>query len=558
MATLPCIGSDGRMLPFSRFLIALSVLGSVGVTSLLPPDGRGAGHRQALDAHFVTAQTCARCHSAAETATALWSATGDDVSPHGLWKATMMANAYRDPYWQAQVRKEVAAAESPEAAEKVEALCITCHGPAVHHTARLDEGASPGVFASAEDALARDGVTCTVCHQAQADGLGEASSFSGNLTIGTEKQIFGPYEDPSARPMLMHTGYTATHGPHVREAALCGSCHTLYTHHQADSEAFPEQTPYLEWRNSIFSDEGGTTETSRTCQQCHMPELGPMRIARNPAGRDFNIPVRDEYRGHAFVGGNAFMLDLLRANAEELGVEASPEALERGARATRRQLAHETAELKVDGLKLEDGRASFAVHVTNRTGHKLPTGYPARRAWLRVQVRYGRKVVFESGGYDEQGRIRGLEDPFLEPHHDRIESSDQVQVYEMVAADADGRPTTHLTRMASLRKDNRLLPAGWQPDGPHAGDTTPIGIGDAETDFTDGADVVHFDVPLPEDTPQGRPVVVAWLLYQPVPPHWVDALREVDGDEPARFVRMYDAADKTPETLGVTVAVGGG
>src|SRR5215813_13720350 len=92
------------------------------------------------------------------------------------------------------------------------------------------------------------------------------------------------------------------------------TCHTLTTEHQGVE--FAEQTPYLEWRNSEFSDEAGASETSRTCQQCHMAATGATRIARNPMGRDFLIPVRDGYAAHAFVGGNAFMLDLLRVHRD--------------------------------------------------------------------------------------------------------------------------------------------------------------------------------------------------------------------------------------------------
>ena len=31
-------------------------------------------------------------------------------------------------------------------------------------------------------------------------------------------------------PMRHHTGFTPTFGPHAAESAMCGSCHTLYTH----------------------------------------------------------------------------------------------------------------------------------------------------------------------------------------------------------------------------------------------------------------------------------------------------------------------------------------
>jgi hypothetical protein len=59
-------------------------------------------------------------------------------------------------------------------------------------------------------------------------------------------------------------------------------------------------------------------------------------------------------------------------------------------------------------------------------------------------------------------------------------------------------------------------------------------------------------VPLPAGR-RGRVVVRAALLYQSVPPAWVDALRDVEADEAKRFVRYYDAADKTPERVALAV-----
>jgi hypothetical protein len=247
------------------------------------------------------------------------------------------------------------------------------------------------------------------------------------------------------------------------------------------------------------------------------------------------------------------MLDLLRENAEELGVKAPAEALTRMARATRRQLAHATATVAVEDLVADGGELGFAVRVTNETGHKLPTGYPARRAWLRVQVRAGREVVFDSGAFDAEGRIRGVDGADSTPHRDVITSPDEVQVWEMVAHDAEGQATNYLTRMAERGKDNRLLPRGWQSDGPHVEHTAPVGT-DGDENFAAGEDRVRYRVSLPEGT-SGRLVVVAWLHYQTIPPEWVDPLRAVDADETDRFVRMYDAADKAPETLALTVGL---
>ncbi|MBL9078861.1 MAG: hypothetical protein JNL08_15250 [Planctomycetes bacterium] len=507
------------------------------------PRWRGPRRPTAHNEVFATADGCAMCHSGAPRSTAMRSALGEDVSPHALWQASVMANSFRDPYWRAQVAKEVAVAGSD-----VQALCQRCHAPMVHHGRRLAGQAPTTVAAAATDPLARDGVSCTVCHQIQPDGLGQPATFSGQPSIDKSRRLYGPYAAPVAEPMQMFAGYQVQHGAHVQSSALCGSCHTLQTGHTGTE--FPEQTPYLEWRNSVFSDENGATAESRTCQQCHMADLGRTRIARNPGGGDFLIPVREPYRSHAFVGGNAFLLDLLAANRDALGVVASEAALRRNALATRRLLAEDTVAITIDEPVREGGQLRFAVRVDNLTGHKFPSGYPSRRAWLHVQVRAGNQVVWDSGGWTKDGRLADVADEQRQPHRTRVTSRDQVVVWELVAADPEGEPTTYLSRMHRREKDTRLLPKGWRRDGPHAADTAPVGIG-TDVDFTAGGDAVDFEVPLAADAPAAT--VVAWVRYQTIPPHWVDPLRTVDADECRTFVALYDAADKTPETCGVAM-----
>lgn len=512
------------------------------------PGWRGPRRPTAANEVFATGDGCAMCHSAASTAMALHNATGDDVSPHGLWQSTMMANSFRDPYWRATVQKEVAAA-----GVEVQALCIRCHAPMAHHTARLGGEPSPHVRDLYGDALAQDGVSCTVCHQIRPDGLGTEASFSGQPVIDKQREVFGPFADPAGQPMVMMSRYTPTGSPHVQQSKLCGSCHTLSTQHGQHAK-FPEQTPYLEWRNSSFSDENGSTAESRTCQQCHMPDQGLLKIARNPMGRDFLVPNRP-FMAHLFVGGNAFMLDLFDQNRDALGVAAPSAALQRTALATRRQLATSTVQMQIGEIARKDGKLQFSVQLTNLTGHKFPTGYPSRRAWLHVQVTAGRELLFETGAFDSDGRLVGLVGGEMEqPHHALVEKPSDVVIYELVAADPDGVPTTHLTRMALRMKDTRLLPRGWRRDGPDAATTSPQGT-DTDIDFVAGGDSVAFAVPVAEDAGPVR--VVAWLHFQTVPPAWADALRSVDADEARAFVQMYDAAEKLPETVAVGVRVEG-
>lgn len=513
-----------------------------------PVWGRGRFQPEAANPVFATGDGCALCHSASPRASALYTASGDDASPHGLWSATPMANAFRDPYWRAQVAAEVE--RHPDRQAEIEALCLTCHAPMAHHTARLAGKASPTLAEAAQDPLARDGVSCTVCHQARPDRLGEEASFGGHLDIRPGREIYGPFDDPAPGPMRMHSAFTPTFGPHIRDSALCGACHTLRTH--SSNGLFTEQAPYLEWRNSAFSTEDEQAG-GQDCRECHMPAVGPMRIARNPAGLDFNIRIRDEVRGHAFVGGNALLLDLLREGAEALGVKAAPEALERAARATRSQLAHATARVTIDAVERAADRLQFAVNVENLTGHKFPSGYPSRRAWLNVEVRAGNETLFASGAWQrDSGGLTGIVNELRIPHVDIVERADQVAVYEMVALDDDGAPTTSLIDMARMAKDTRLLPRGWRRDGPHADETAPVGVGD-DADFLGGADTVRYRIPLPDEADQL--VIVVRLLYQSIPPAWAAPLAASASAEAAQFLALYRSVGPSTETVATAVAV---
>ena len=86
----------------------------------LPP-----GH---ADTMFVTSHECGACHNGLTTP------GGEDVSIGVSWRASMMANSSRDPYWQAGVRREIM--DHPEAAEEIEDECAICHMPMSRTKAR--------------------------------------------------------------------------------------------------------------------------------------------------------------------------------------------------------------------------------------------------------------------------------------------------------------------------------------------------------------------------------------------------------------------------------------
>ena len=61
-------------------------------------------------------------------------------------------------------------------------------------------------------------------------------------------------------------------------------------------------------------------------------------------------------------------------------------------------LETEAASLDVAQSISPEGRLLVDVTVRNLTGHKLPTAYPSRRAWLHVTVRDAHRPCATYGG----------------------------------------------------------------------------------------------------------------------------------------------------------------
>jgi hypothetical protein len=195
------------------------------------------------------------------------------------------------------------------------------------------------------------------------------------------------------------------------------------------------------------------------------------------------------------------------------------------------QAAHEGPTLNVE------------VAVANLAGHKLPTAYPSRRAWLHVIVRDAAgTVVFESGAAGPDGRIAGNDNDEdsarFEPHHTTIRQPGQVQIYEAIMADRAGAVTTGLLHAARYLKDNRLLPRGFDKATAEK-DIATQGDAAGDPDFAAGGDRVRYAV---ATGGHAAPLTVeVELAYQPVGFRWAKNLDRFDAFEPKRFVRYYDA-----------------
>ncbi len=547
---------NSRFLSKQSLLLTAAVALWVFVVMLALPGAQAPASTTAPANHaamplFAHSTDCVACHNQIVTA------DGTDVSIGTSWRSTMMANAARDPYWLAGVRRETI--DHPKHAAAIQEECAACHMPMAE---RMSEAAGHqiDVFAqlpfsdlnlSDDRRLASDGVSCTVCHQIAKDKLGTPESFNGEFVVAGPnaagvRQVQGPYAIDAGRRRIMQsvTGYEQVEAPHIKQSELCATCHTLIT------EAFgpdgkvigrlPEQMNYQEWQHSAFNAE------KASCQSCHMPRsTGSVRIASVLGD------YRDGLSQHAFVGGNAFMLRLFSRYRAELGVEALPSELAATAAATVRQLQQDTATLTVGRPELSGGSLAFDVDVKNLTGHKFPTGYPARRTWLHVAVRDGSgRAVFESGAIGADGAIAGNDSDAdatrFEPHYEEISRPDQVQIYEPILGDPAGKPTTGLLTATQYLKDNRLLPRGFDKATAQA-DIAVHGGARSDADFTGAGDRVRYRVPMAGAT--GPFTVDVELRYQSIGYRWATNLEKYDAAEPKRFVGYYRANAQSSSEL---------
>jgi len=532
-----CLLLLGRDLSCSLLLLATPVL--VGVA--LPMAAQVKATDKTFKDEFRTSDRCVACHNGLKTK------SGEDISIGFEWRASIMANASRDPYWQGSVRRE--SIDHPESKGAIENECSTCHMPLSHFTAQA-EGKQAEVFShlplsavTSKDGPAADGVSCSVCHQVEKDRLGTPESFNGNVVFASaadahNRPEYGPFDVDKGHQRVMQSstnGMVPTLAAHIRDAALCGSCHTLKTTALGpggkEIGSLPEQMPYVEWQHSGFNK-------VETCQDCHMPEVHEAVAVTAVFG-----PMREGMHQHVFIGGNFMLEQMLHDYHDELKVAALPEELVAARARTREFLRTQAARVTLDDVSLHEGRLTAMVRVENLTGHKLPTAYPSRRAWLHVVVTDGSgRKVFESGALDADGSIEGNvndADPHrYEPHFREITNPEQVEIFEPILKDAQGQVTTGLLSAVGYLKDNRLLPVGFDKTTA-APDIAVVGEAMDDPDFSGGGAVVRYVV----DThgAAGPFHVKAELWYQPVGYRWAHNLTPYEASEPQRFVHEYEA-----------------
>ena len=497
---------------------------------------------------FSTAGACESCHGSDPDGLASVTALGEDVNIVDDWRASIMANSAKDPYWRAKIRQEML--NAPSHADETGHFCTKCHAPLGRHAHDVIGQELYTFDYMLTDTAGLDGVSCVACHQQMPENLGH--THSGDLHFETDRWAYGPFESPLASPMALFSGYTPLYSEHISDAGICAGCHTLVTNTidlggNTTGETFVEQATYHEWLNSAYAED----QQNITCQNCHMPNLGMKQPIVLAAG--YETPPRAPYSLHSFSGANAFMLQLMRDHRDTLGIIADEEDFDASIASTLQMLQNQSLHVEATVVDRDAATLTVDLDLENLAGHKFPSGYPARRLWLecRVTDAITGDELFHSGGFDEAGYIENEDLPF-EPHYDVISSADQVQIYEMVMADINGEPTTMLEEAADYLKDNRLVPVGFSTSH-QVYDTTRV-VGGALDDLNfnrneDGAegtgtDRVRYAVPLNGFSGQLNVEIRAWYLS--IPPKWVDDLVETVDPFIAHFADMYTAADKTP------------
>jgi hypothetical protein len=314
----------------------------------------------------------------------------------------------------------------------------------------------------------------------------------------------------------------------ITRSEFCGSCHELTV--PVLNHGMPEQRTYTEWKFSAYSrpNAGATlgipVATERTqagevrCQDCHMPKLrheyadnapaapnaDPVLTGWFPYAKDRNVTGGTSKHTHAGANrdlGQMMKLLYPEPDQEVVGVQTGPDVrvfpgmlstrdptYDRNVRNAELSMADAVAVQILSG-PVETATAGVyevQVKVTNRTGHRIPTGYPdGRRMWVALDVKDAATgaSVYRSGVYDladarlyTDAGAKAL-NRALAPLIDAVNGANAVMVYERVtcrdglvpgAPLNDGLPDgicedsgTPFLPNNRIMFDNRIPPAGF-------------------------------------------------------------------------------------------------
>lgn len=502
-----------------------------------------------------------------------------EAEPGHAWKGTLMGHALRDPLFRAS--HALAEQDLPSSGD----FCLRCHAPGAWFAGRCNP--QDGLLLMELD---NESVSCEICHglvdphyvegESPAEDLYILEQLAevpvdysnGQMVMDPELRRRGPYPEGSPAHAWLQSDF-------LRSSDFCGTCHDVsnplyeriggrdYALGPLDEKAasvrsadiLPLERTYSEWKASAFAVGEGIFAPEfagnkpdglvSTCQDCHLADV---------AGKGAIIgPHREDLGFHDMMGGSYWMPGVLASlYPDDVDVDALADAAVRAG-----SMLQRAAVLDLEIASGDSLTKIATVTVTNRTGHKLPTGFPeGRRMWIHLVAEdAGGNVVYESGAYDAATGVL-TEDPDIRIYEGKMGVSESLGAHL-------GRPAGpgfHFALNDTIYKDNRIPPLGFTNAAFDVFGAAPVDPDPTQPvpRYPDGQnwDVATYVLPASAGT------VRATLLYQSVSKEHVDFLVAANhSDDAGTFFQAAWAANgraapfpMAADTVGLDPASVGG
>ncbi len=285
--------------------------------------------------------------------------------------------------------------------------CGGCHDPIALLSGQMD------VNAPARES-AGEGISCVVCHAIELTGPPEGTG--GYRVVPPERYLFwnadggvGAWLHEALIRMKPEGHARIFSRPEYSEGEYCAVCHKqsidVVTNHDRWLRL---QDQYDSWLQSGFSGASAfarETPEMKTCNDCHMRLAS---AANEPGARNGKV------MSHRYIAANT-ALPVFYGHPKQL--EETIRWLQRDELLVE---IHERFREAHPGEK-RAARVEFDVVVTNRIGHRFPTGpLDLYEAWLAVEVEDAEgKIVYTSGDLQKNGHLDPQAHQFIAPPIDR-------------------------------------------------------------------------------------------------------------------------------------------
>ncbi len=332
--------------------IIVSILGGCKQENIVPPVEKAPPYN-AND--FTSAQVCSTCHP----------------QQFDEWNGSMHRYSSNDPVW-----KQAISSLQGSTQGKLRDWCWQCHAP----IGFLIGKTLPTFEFDQLSVLAREGVTCDLCHIMKPQHSTSNQLVRYNINPGSTK--FAALVDPI--PTGFHeNGYDASY----TRSEACRECHDLIVNN------VPVEITFTEWQNSAWG------AMSVECQDCHMTKYNFKAAVGGPD--------RVGLRHHDFIGVDVAMTDWPNKPQQRAMVDS---------------MLKNAACMSIDVASHASASDTLPVSVrvcNDRTGHNLPTSvFFFRQMWIELTIWSGTDTAYRTGYLDANGDLMD-KNSLLQPNADR-------------------------------------------------------------------------------------------------------------------------------------------